>query len=201
MKKDYTPVTGRDAAELDAPRFSLGEAAEAIGIAPAKLSDWLRPQCHYVPAETWETNIPALGRGTRRLVSLRTVLHFAVMAELIGAGFRPNRAADFALQFSHTGHGDPSAMDKPDFRSPGELFWGGETLLVIRRGMARVLESYAIEDTANERLAHTIIDISAIHERVTASLNEVLAKREREMIEARRRAASAALRQGVPVGL
>jgi hypothetical protein len=73
----------------DTPRFLLGDAAAASGIKPNVLKAWLAREI----MDLGRHDLEASGKGSSRLMTLRTVLGIAVMAELVRLGLPPHRAA------------------------------------------------------------------------------------------------------------
>jgi hypothetical protein len=73
----------------DTPKFLLGDAAAASGVKPNVLKAWLARGI----VDLDRHDLEASGKGSSRLLTLRTVLGIAVMAELVRLGLPPHRAA------------------------------------------------------------------------------------------------------------
>lgn len=109
---------------LDIPQVHLADAAQAAGVEFNTLRSWIaRGALELTPHDQ-----PAQGRGSRHLLTLRTLYTVAMMSELVSYGYAPGQAGLAAHQFSRVPftYGDPIKV-----RNGGELFPEGQTVFVV----------------------------------------------------------------------
>jgi hypothetical protein len=81
---------------LDAPKFLAGDVAAALRLSETLLKAWL--QRKLIPMGSHD--MPAIGKGSARVFTLRRIISIGIGAELVRLGFSPSRA--FAMAFMAT---------------------------------------------------------------------------------------------------
>jgi hypothetical protein len=160
-----------------APQFGLSDAARAAGVTTATLKNWLYAgrigRCIKKPAVV----LGAFDRGSRgtgnpRLLSMRTVIQIAVIAELVAMGIEPSKAGPAAAKFTDMASHKPSGwtgVEKPDIalmRLPGQLFKQGITYLVVDRNSARVIKQSELPEVAQRDTGLAVVNLNMLVERV-----------------------------------
>ena len=132
-------------ADLDTPQFFAADVGGAAAIDVVTLQNWIKRKI--IPMG--DRDRAALGSGSRRLFTLRTVLHIAVAAELVRNGIAAATAAKMAAEFAHLGHGGGAWREgekPPAGRNPGHLYEHGRTLLIAYPGAEEAV-IMAVTDT------------------------------------------------------
>jgi hypothetical protein len=81
---------------LDAPKFLAGDVAAALCLSETLLKAWL--QRKLIPMGSHD--MPAIGKGSARVFTLRRIISIGIGAELVRLGFSPSRA--FIMAFGAT---------------------------------------------------------------------------------------------------
>jgi hypothetical protein len=96
-------------ADLDEPRYLLGDAAAASDLNPNLLKSWLSREprvIHFGPYDR-----PAIGKGSARVFTLRRIISIAMAAELVRLGVTASKAGMLAFTMTDThfpnGSSDP----------------------------------------------------------------------------------------------
>lgn len=109
---------------LDEPSILLADAAKIADLEYGTLRSWI--QRGAVSLEGGD-QLP-VGRGGRTMVTLRSVLGFAIMRELTKVGFPPHAAGGAASNTMHF----PQPYDSPQkWLQAGELYPDGKTYLLV----------------------------------------------------------------------
>lgn len=119
--------------DLDDPRFTVAQSADAIGLSRATARDWFKDRIIW--PDTLKGDVDAPAGGTRRL-TFRRVYQLAIMTDLVRSfGLPAKRAAALAFSFSDIWTAPPDP-DCGGFERPaGKLYENAFTLLRAHPGV------------------------------------------------------------------
>lgn len=140
--------------------FKLSEVANATGVDPRTLTNWLDRRI---------VEVPAYGSGSQRRFSRDDVVRVALIAELTRLGVSVSEAAHAAATYS-----DDAGSD----RDASELFPSGRTLLIIDADGARVINvdvpreqfESAMAAVYSETRAALVVSVNTVVAQVDAAL-------------------------------